>query len=101
MIAPRISDIRGQINAVKGEVGILPCVAQGRPIPTFTWLKKDRLSERALVSHENKDKNRISLVDGILIIQDLRVDDAGVYICIVNNSVSEERAETILKVRGK
>lgn len=101
MIAPRISDIRSQISAVKGEQGILPCVAQGRPIPSFSWHRKERHSERPVPLNGNMNQHRFSMVDGVLIIQDLRVEDSGVYICIANNSISEERAETVLKVRGK
>ena len=36
----------------------------------------------------------------VLIIQDLRVDDSGVYVCIVNNTVGSERLEVNLTVQS-
>ena len=36
----------------------------------------------------------------VLIIQDLQVDDSGVYVCIVNNTVGSERLEVNLTVQS-
>ena len=36
----------------------------------------------------------------VLILQELTVEDSGVYVCIVNNTVGSERVEVNLTVRS-
>ncbi|XP_015789143.1 Down syndrome cell adhesion molecule-like protein Dscam2 isoform X2 [Tetranychus urticae] len=101
VISPRISDIRSIVLAVKGDTVILPCVAQGYPVPHYNWLKKES-TERYLttLSPSLMVDERMTRLDGIVFIQNVKIQDSGIYVCQVNNTIGEERAETKLLVRA-
>ncbi|GFS89497.1 down syndrome cell adhesion molecule-like protein 1, partial [Nephila pilipes] len=44
---------------------------------------------------------RIMELNGTLLIRKATIQDGGKYICIVNNTNGQERAETELLIRGK
>ncbi|XP_074598354.1 cell adhesion molecule Dscam1-like [Brevipalpus obovatus] len=100
-ISPRVSDIRSTVIGFKGQTGFLPCAAQGIPDPSYTWIRKD-LALKGAVSYRlgtsNDKGSRLTTIGGILVIHDLRIEDSGTYVCRMNNSAGEERAETVLKV---
>lgn len=70
---------------------------------SYHWYRKDHSLDGPLLGHASgpDQAKRYSMIDGILLIHDVRVEDSGVYVCHVNNSMGEERAESQLKVRGK
>ncbi|RWS12489.1 cell adhesion molecule-like protein [Dinothrombium tinctorium] len=84
------------ITGVEGELIVLPCAAQGFPIPTYRWYRKEGV-ERVQLSSLGE---RFTLLDGILIVKEVKLLDGGVYVCVVNNSIGEERAETEVIVRA-
>lgn len=75
----------------------LPCAAQGYPVPTYRWYKKEGMEKILLMSTLNE---RLAILDGTLVIQDIKIQDSGIYVCIANNSVGEERGEVELIVKG-
>ena len=96
VISPRISHITPIINSVEKVNIALPCAAQGYPLPSYNWYKKG-FNQPTFLSF---NKDRSILINGILIIQNVNIQDNGVYMCHVNNSAGEEKAETKLIVRG-
>lgn len=51
-------------------------------------------------SQHYDNSGRIRQQNNFLIIQEAKIEDSGLYTCIVNNSVGEERVETSVTVRG-
>ncbi|XP_025268081.1 Down syndrome cell adhesion molecule-like protein Dscam2 isoform X21 [Camponotus floridanus] len=74
---------------------VLPCPAQGYPVPSFRWYKFIEGTSRRQPVQLNE---RVRQVSGTLIIREARVEDSGKYLCIVNNSVGGESVETVLTV---
>ncbi|XP_035223674.1 Down syndrome cell adhesion molecule-like protein Dscam2, partial [Stegodyphus dumicola] len=90
---PTITESRPVIRAREFDRVVLPCVGQGYPHPTYRWGRRDgdrvtsvRLGERIL--HR----------ESLLILQRAAIQDSGVYICEMNNSVGQDKAETKLLV---
>jgi hypothetical protein len=94
VVSPRITESKYQVNSVNGESVVLPCVAQGWPLPTYKWFRKDGVERIPLSMND-----RITILDGILLIRDVDLHDTGLYQCIVNNTIGEEKVETELIVR--
>ena len=69
----------------------LTCVASGHPYPDYSWWKDNRIV--------NSD-GRVTVSNGgqHLRIQDVRVRDAGDYICRAENSLGREEATATLEV---
>ncbi|GFN82579.1 contactin, partial [Plakobranchus ocellatus] len=62
----------------------LECVAQGRPQPTYEWLKVSESKKPSLVSRDN----RVTITNGKLIIHSpLAARDAGRYQCVASNKL--------------
>jgi len=96
VISPRISDIVPVVNSVERSNAVLTCTAQGYSLPTYNWYKKKSNQSSFLPINDD----RFIQVNGILVIQNVNINDNGVYMCHVNNSAGEEKAETRLIVRG-
>ncbi|GFQ94464.1 down syndrome cell adhesion molecule-like protein Dscam2 [Trichonephila clavata] len=92
-LPPTITESRPIIRARETERVFLPCVGQGFPNPTYRWGRRD--GDRVTSFHLGE---RILQKDGILIIQQAAIQDTGVYVCELNNSVGQDKAETKLLV---
>ncbi|XP_033297105.1 Down syndrome cell adhesion molecule-like protein Dscam2 isoform X16 [Bombus bifarius] len=89
-------DVKGVwLEKGAGSSTVLPCPAQGYPVPSFRWYKFIEGSSRRQPVQLNE---RVRQVSGTLIIREARVEDSGKYLCIVNNSVGGESVETVLTV---
>ncbi|XP_024082568.1 Down syndrome cell adhesion molecule-like protein Dscam2 isoform X1 [Cimex lectularius] len=89
-------DLTGiSITKKKGLSFSLFCIAQGHPLPKWTWYKfvEGTSRKQAVVMSD-----RIKQVSGTLIIREAKVEDSGKYLCVVNNSVGGESVETVLTV---
>ncbi|XP_022242324.1 Down syndrome cell adhesion molecule homolog [Limulus polyphemus] len=93
IMTPKIIDIRRRVVVKQGETAELPCAARGYPVPSYLWYKHDGVQLKPI-----KNGVRPFLVDGILRIRSVRTEDGGRYICLVNNSLGSEQAETYLTV---
>uniref|UniRef100_T1JAL9 Down syndrome cell adhesion molecule-like protein Dscam2 n=1 Tax=Strigamia maritima TaxID=126957 RepID=T1JAL9_STRMM len=93
-VPPRITDTKLVLQIRQGETLILPCAAQGHPPPSYSWLWKKKDGEMMVVREDGRVKN----LGGSLIIQSGRIEDSGLYTCVVNNSIGSEKAETTLTV---
>ena len=71
----------------------LPCVVQGVPEPTVTWLKDGA----ALLADGSQYSD---LPDGTLAIAQVGVSDAGVYTCVASNVAGRDEADVQVQVQG-
>ncbi|KAK8763992.1 hypothetical protein V5799_033399 [Amblyomma americanum] len=79
-----------------GQSADLFCVAEGVPVPAYSWYKRE--GERMLALEPSV---RVRQVAGVLQFRDLDVSDAGTYVCLVSNSVGEAQADIQLVVTPK
>lgn len=95
-LPPSITDSRPIVRARESERVFLPCVGQAFPEPTYRWGRRD--GDRVTSFHLG---DRILQKDGVLIIQQAAIQDTGVYVCELNNSAGQDKAETKLLVSGR
>ncbi|XP_023234043.1 Down syndrome cell adhesion molecule homolog [Centruroides sculpturatus] len=93
-LAPTITEAKTLIRAREGEKVYIPCISQSYPQSTYRWMKRDGVRLLPIQT----SSRRILHGNEILVIQQAISDDSGVYICIANNSVGEERTETKLLI---
>ncbi|XP_050039355.1 cell adhesion molecule Dscam1-like isoform X1 [Dermacentor andersoni] len=98
MVPPRITHRLGQVTALEHTEAVLPCVAQGYPLPTYQWLRRRDGDASARPRPVPLDGARVSMSSGSLFIRSVMADDAGKYYCLVNNTARQDRAETELVV---
>ena len=98
------------ISAVQGSSVELGCAAQGFPIPSYSWsrnsmsLTTNSITEFTSSSSSSSmlDRNKqITQIDGSLRFRQVSLLDAGLYQCLVNNSIGSEMMETQLIVIGE
>ncbi|XP_076361336.1 cell adhesion molecule Dscam1-like isoform X2 [Tachypleus tridentatus] len=90
---PRIKNSRQQIQVKEGETVHLPCTAEGYPVPSYQWFQQDGSKFRNIQPDE-----RVDIHMGTLMLTPSRVWDTGQYVCVVNNSMGEQRVKTKLLV---
>ncbi|XP_064480163.1 cell adhesion molecule Dscam1-like [Ornithodoros turicata] len=90
--SPRLTDRRPVVRARQGDTVKVPCAAQGYPVPSYAWYRIEGGWQVAL------DRGRFLQADGTLILRHAAIADTGKYVCVVNNSVGEDRMETQLHV---
>uniref|UniRef100_T1J836 Down syndrome cell adhesion molecule-like protein Dscam2 n=1 Tax=Strigamia maritima TaxID=126957 RepID=T1J836_STRMM len=93
-VPPRITGSKASVYLERGKMVVVPCAAQGYPIPSYSWLKKMGKSQIVPID----DTERVQVIGGMLLIRDAQNGDAAVYVCVVNNSVGVERIETSVVV---
>ncbi|XP_044591619.1 Down syndrome cell adhesion molecule-like protein Dscam2 isoform X3 [Cotesia glomerata] len=86
---PRINERMNPSPVREGETIVLSCISQGgNPPPMYSWYRESIGGTDAIVNSE-----RAHARGGVLIIQSARVEDAGRYVCHVNNTAGSERVE--------
>ncbi|KAH9374292.1 hypothetical protein HPB48_005612 [Haemaphysalis longicornis] len=107
MVPPRITHRLSQVTALEHTEAVLPCVAQGYPLPSYQWLRRrdDDTSSGGGGGGRPRpvilDGSRITMSSGSLVIHSVIAEDAGKYYCVVNNTARQDRAETELVVYGE
>nr|XP_027204712.1 Down syndrome cell adhesion molecule-like protein 1 homolog [Dermatophagoides pteronyssinus] len=102
-----------KVIANLGDIIELPCIVQANPWPTFTWY---RINNHQLNYHRNSKFNdqqssssllpimigakKFIQIDSSLFIHDVSLLDNGLYVCIANNSLGQDRIETELIVKA-
>lgn len=106
-----------------GDIIELPCLVQANPWPTFTWYRMNHNNKYSSITqptkfnvqqHQSSSSSSSSLltpilsgakkiiqIDSSLFIHDVSLLDSGIYVCIANNSLGQDRIETELIVKGK
>uniref|UniRef100_A0A674A6B1 Ig-like domain-containing protein n=1 Tax=Salmo trutta TaxID=8032 RepID=A0A674A6B1_SALTR len=95
--APLFSETPVDMTVDVGENVTLPCVARGFPLPTVTWRLKDG---RAIISKAYSSGGTVQLETGHLLIQDVWLDDEGLYVCEAKNQFGTIRTEARVSVGG-
>ncbi|KAM7292171.1 Down syndrome cell adhesion molecule homolog [Ixodes scapularis] len=108
---PRMAEYRSVVQVEQGDQAVLPCLAQGNPPPTQTWYRlHGPASSSSSTGLGNPTKGlrrssspvvpseRLTLLEGALVLHGARTQDGGKYACVVNNSAGEDRADTDLLV---
>uniref|UniRef100_A0AAZ3Q4V4 Ig-like domain-containing protein n=1 Tax=Oncorhynchus tshawytscha TaxID=74940 RepID=A0AAZ3Q4V4_ONCTS len=96
-MAPLFSETPVDMTVDVGENVTLPCVARGFPLPTVTWRLKDG---RAIISEAYSSDGTVQLETGHLLIQDVWLDDEGLYVCEAKNQFGTIRTEARVSVSG-
>uniref|UniRef100_T1IRM3 Down syndrome cell adhesion molecule-like protein Dscam2 n=1 Tax=Strigamia maritima TaxID=126957 RepID=T1IRM3_STRMM len=94
-VPPRITDSKVTLMVKEGSMAVLPCTAQAYPVPTYSWLVKTDDGRTISVAEKS---GRMVRAGGNLLIRNVQLKDAGVYICLVQNPVGTERVEVLLGV---
>lgn len=86
--------IRAGPRAMKVQVGHaidLPCVTQGVPEPSVSWLKDGTVMQ---------DGSRYRISDGALTLNQVALIDEGIYVCRAVNIAGKEETAIQLHVQG-
>ncbi|XP_076348173.1 cell adhesion molecule Dscam1-like [Tachypleus tridentatus] len=95
--SPRINHIQTRVDTRSEEDIILPCAAQGYPPPTYTWYRYT--TDFHAIMTPIIFGGRLGKIGGSLLLRKATVEDSGKYVCLVNNSNGQEKAEIDLTVR--
>ncbi|XP_026677046.1 Down syndrome cell adhesion molecule-like protein Dscam2 [Diaphorina citri] len=76
------------LNVKKDESVILPCSAQGNPLPTIKWYKQDSPVE---------ESDRIQRIGSSLSISHVEESDSGVWNCVANNSEGQDKMQLFIQ----
>jgi len=90
-VLPKITKTLGDSQVVLGNNVSLSCQAEGNPLPTFSFYKK----ETRLV---NTDTVRVNEKDGVLYFHSVNKSDEGTYTCTAANVVGHTSNDGKLKV---
>ncbi|XP_050039747.1 cell adhesion molecule Dscam1-like isoform X1 [Dermacentor andersoni] len=74
----------------------LVCAAEGFPVPSYSWYKRDGQRMMPLESGP-----RVRQVAGVLQFREVEFSDGGNYVCVVSNSVGDAQADLELVVTPK
>ncbi|XP_028315777.1 neuregulin 2b isoform X1 [Gouania willdenowi] len=90
--APKLQPMRGQ-SLLKGDKLYLKCEASGNPSPSFRWYKdgQELQKGRDLKIKTNKKNSKVQ-------ISRVRMGDSGNYTCVVENSLGQENATSLISV---
>lgn len=91
-----MTDSKMQVSGRRGDLISLPCAAHAYPLPDYRWFIQENGQLRPITP-----THRISQLEGTLIIQQATVVDSGHYVCVVNNSLGDEKIHTRLLITGK
>ncbi|CAN7984998.1 unnamed protein product, partial [Ixodes hexagonus] len=90
---PSILHRTSRVLADQGEAVDLLCVAEGFPVPSYSWFK--RQGQRLAPIEPGLGRRQVA---GVLQLRSAREDDAGTYVCVVANSVGEAQVDLELVV---
>ncbi len=95
-VAPEIETSPEDTTALAGTTAILKCSARGDPPPTLSWWRNGELvnvsGDPRVQVHEN----------GSLTIENVMMEDVGVYQCVAENSQGQEESDgAMLTVDGE
>ncbi|XP_061493022.1 immunoglobulin superfamily member 10 isoform X1 [Rhineura floridana] len=93
---PRILEGRSKIITVhSGKLVTMKCTAEGRPIPTISWV----LANKTYISESSTGNEAVSVqTDGTLMIKKVSVYDRGIYTCTANNPAGSDTMIVRLQV---
>ncbi|RZF43885.1 hypothetical protein LSTR_LSTR007221, partial [Laodelphax striatellus] len=90
--APRITYSSSEIRKQIGSQAELECVGEAYPPPKYRWYKQ----EGGMLMEVQAQSMFVKPLDSVLHFQQLRPEDGGVYVCVVNNVLGEDRQDLLL-----
>ncbi|XP_039277671.1 Down syndrome cell adhesion molecule-like protein Dscam2 [Nilaparvata lugens] len=90
--APRITYSSSEIRKQIGSQAELECVGEGYPPPKYRWYKQ----EGGMLMEVTAQSMLVKPMDSVLQFQQVRPEDGGVYVCVVNNVLGEDRQDLLL-----
>ncbi|XP_064480165.1 cell adhesion molecule Dscam1-like isoform X2 [Ornithodoros turicata] len=93
---PSILHRTNRVFTEPGKPADLLCIAEGFPVPTYRWFKRDG---QRLATLEPSMRLRES--GGVLQFRNPRADDGGTYVCVVSNELGEAQVDLRLIVGQK
>ncbi|KAK4811634.1 hypothetical protein QYF61_022727 [Mycteria americana] len=94
-VAPEIQPGPKEARVLLNGSAVLPCWAEGWPVPRVTWRKDGRLLPL-------RGSNRLQLLPGgSLQINPVQVQDSGYYLCVASSPAGSDRRGLDLHVLGK
>ncbi|XP_065292521.2 cell adhesion molecule Dscam1-like isoform X2 [Dermacentor albipictus] len=96
MQMPSIVHRSSRVQSDPGQPVDLLCVAEGFPVPGYSWYKRD--GQRMLPLEPSMDVRQAA---GILHFREVEASHAGTYVCLASNSVGEAQVDLELVVTPK
>ena len=93
---PSDSSSRVTVKKWVGDNVLLPCVAEGSPVPESTWFRVESPGSLRQVLPSPRIKYHLE----VLVLLRLLVEDSGIYVCVMNNTIGAQRIEVELVVRS-
>ncbi|XP_074536274.1 immunoglobulin superfamily member 10 [Halichoeres trimaculatus] len=91
ILEPKMRDIKSYV----GNTVEMKCKAEGRPMPSISWI----LANRTQIRGQTMEKERVSVSsEGTLVIKQVSVYDRGHYKCIASNPAGADTATVRLQV---
>ena len=76
----------------------MPCVSEGFPVPESTWF---RFESPGGSLRQVLPSPRVKYHLEVLVLRRLLVEDSGIYVCIMNNTVGSQRIEVCQVCLGR
>lgn len=80
-----------EVSVIEGLSASVQCNATGKPPPTYSWIKENTREDLSITN-----RFKVMKETGLLIINDVKYDDNGKYICRAENMAA--KAETTVKI---
>ncbi|RWS15709.1 hypothetical protein B4U79_17892 [Dinothrombium tinctorium] len=96
--APRITTPYKEYSAVVGDDLQISCIAQSKPVPSYSWLKED-IDVSTIISLSSQ--RPLHSFRSLLYLPNIKLRDEGIYICVANNSLGEDRRRFKVTVVGE
>jgi len=88
---PTFEKMNSSVTLVETETKSVTCKANGKPLPTYSWIKVSTREDLATADRFSVEKNT-----GVLTIRDISKDDDSEYKCVATNAAG--KAERVVKI---
>uniref|UniRef100_A0A8C6QPP1 Hemicentin-1 n=1 Tax=Nannospalax galili TaxID=1026970 RepID=A0A8C6QPP1_NANGA len=92
-VPPRIRSSEELYTVNENSQAVLPCVADGIPTPAISWKKDNVLLANLLGKYTTEPY-------GELILENVVLEDSGIYTCVASNAAGEDTHTVTLTVHG-
>ncbi|KAL1506852.1 hypothetical protein ABEB36_006137 [Hypothenemus hampei] len=94
-VPPKIETMK-PVEVVEGETASVRCIATGKPLPSYQWIKLDRSNDLS-----KTDRFQVNKKTGELIMNRVEFGDDGMYKCVAANSAGRVETEVRINVLVK
>lgn len=88
---PAFEKTNSSVTLVETETKSVTCKANGKPSPTYSWIKASTREDLATT-----DRFSVEKITGVLTIRDISKDDDAEYKCVATNAAG--KAEQVVKI---